>query len=55
MKNLKIKIDLTILFLKWTIKDMRRNYIDIKSRYLLMTDPELYELQMEIKELMKKK
>ena len=55
MKNLKIKIDLTILFLKWTINDIRKNYQDIKSRYLLMTDPELHELQMEIRELMKKK
>jgi len=55
MKNLKIKIDLMILFLKWTIKDIRQNYQDIKLRYLFMTDPELHELQMEIRELMKKK
>jgi hypothetical protein len=54
MKNLKIKIDLMILFLKWTIKDIRQNYQDIKLRYLFMTDPELHELQMEIRELMKK-
>jgi hypothetical protein len=55
MKNLKIKIDLIILFLKWTIKDMQNNYVDIKSRYLLLTDPELHQLQIEIRELMKKK
>ena len=55
MKNLKIKIDLTILFLKWTIKDMTNNYRDIKSLYLLMTDPELFHLRKEIIELMKKK
>lgn len=44
-----------ILFLKWTTNDIRNNYRDIKSRYLLMTDPELHELQMEIREIMKKK
>jgi|LakMenE01Jun11ns_1017448.scaffolds.fasta_scaffold9803488_3 hypothetical protein len=55
MRNLKIKIDLITLFLKWTINDIRNNYRDIKSRYLLMTDPELHQLQIEIRELMKKK
>jgi hypothetical protein len=36
------------------MSDIRENYHDMKSRYLLETDPELLEIQEHIKELMKK-
>ena len=37
------------------MSDIRENYHNMKSRYLLETDPELLELQEEIRELMKLK
>ena len=37
------------------MSDIRENYHDMKSRYLLETDPELLEIQEEIRELMKLK
>jgi len=55
LKKLKIKVKLLFVFLGWCISDIRENYNDIKSRYLFETDPELLELQEEIRELMKKK
>jgi hypothetical protein len=55
LKKLKIKVKLLFVFLGWCISDIRENYHDMKSRYLLETDPELLELQEEIRELMKKK
>lgn len=55
LKKIKIKIKLLIMFLGWCISDIRENYNDMKSRYLLETDPELLELQEEIRELMKLK
>jgi hypothetical protein len=55
LKKIKIKIKLLFVFLGWCVSDIRENYNDIKSRYLFETDPELLELQEEIRELMKKK
>ena len=55
LKKLKIKVKLLFVFLGWCISDIRENYNDIKSRYLFETDPELLELQEEIRELMKLK
>jgi hypothetical protein len=55
LKKLKIKVKLLFVFLGWCISDIQENYHDMKSRYLLETDPELLELQEEIRELMKKK
>jgi hypothetical protein len=43
------------VFLGWCISDIQENYSDIKSRYLLETDPELLEAHEFVKELMKKK
>jgi hypothetical protein len=54
LKKIKIKIKLLFVFLGWCVSDIRENYNNIKSRYLLETDPELLELQEHIKELMKK-
>lgn len=55
LKKIKIKIKLLIVFLGWCISDIRENYNDMKSRYLLETDPELFELQEFVRELIKKK
>jgi hypothetical protein len=55
LKKIKIRIKLWFVFLGWCISDIRENYHDMKSRYLLETDPELLELQEEIRELMKLK
>ena len=43
------------MFLGWCLSDIRENYDDMKTRYLLETDPELLEIKKHIKELMKKK
>jgi hypothetical protein len=55
LKKIKIKVKLLFVFFGWCILDIRENYNDMKSRYLLETDPELLEIQEHIKELMKKK
>jgi hypothetical protein len=55
LKKIKIKIKLLFVFFGWCMSDIRENYHDIKSRYLFETDPELLELQEEIRELMKLK
>ena len=55
LRKLKIKVKLLFVFLGWCISDIRENYGDMKSRYLLETDPELFEIQDFVKELMKKK
>jgi len=55
LKKIKIKIKLLFVFFGWCMSDIRENYHNMKSRYLLETDPELLELQEEIRELMKLK
>ena len=55
LRKLKIKIRLLFMFFGWCISDIRKNYNDTKSRYLLDTDPELFELQDFVRELIKKK
>ncbi len=55
LRKLKIKVKLLFVFVGWCISDIRENYGDMKSRYLLETDPELFEIQDFVKELMKKK
>lgn len=55
LRKLKIKIRLLFMFFGWCISDIRKNYNDMKSRYLLDTDPELFELQDFVRELIKKK
>ena len=55
LKKIKIRIKLWFVFLKWCVSDIRENYRDMKSRYLFETDPELLELQEEIRELMRLK
>ena len=55
LKKIKIRVKLLFVFLGWCVLDIRENYNDMKSRYLLETDPELLEIQEHIKELMKKK
>ena len=55
LRKLKIKVKLLFVFLGWCISDIRENYGDMESRYLLETDPELFEIQDFVKELMKKK
>jgi hypothetical protein len=55
LKKLKIKVKLLFEFFGWCISDIRENYNDMKSRYILETDPELFELQEFVKELMKNK
>jgi hypothetical protein len=55
IKKIKIKIRLLFVFLGWCVSDIQENYRNMKSSYLLETDPELLELQEEIRELMKKK
>jgi hypothetical protein len=54
LKKIKIKIKLLFVFLGWCISDIRENYNDMKTRYLVETDPELLELQRFVKELIKK-
>ena len=55
LKEVKIRVKLLFVFLGWCVSDIQENYHDIKSRYLFETDPELLELQEEIRELMKLK
>jgi hypothetical protein len=55
LRKIKIKVKLLFVFFGWCISDIRENYNDMKTRYLLETDPELLEIQEHIKELMKKK
>ena len=55
LKKLKIRVKLLFMFFGWCISDILENYNDMKTRYLFETDPELLELQEEIRELMKKK
>ena len=55
LRKLKIKVKLLFEFFGWCISDIRENYSDMKSRYILETDPELLELQEFVRELMKKK
>ena len=55
LRKLKIKVKLLFEFFGWCISDIRENYSDMKSRYILETDPELFELQEFVKELIKKK
>lgn len=55
LKKIKIRVKLLFVFLGWCVSDIRENYCDMKSRYLFETDPELLELQEEIRELMKLK
>jgi hypothetical protein len=55
LKEVKIRVKLLFVFLGWCVSDIRENYRDMKSRYLFETDPELLELQEEIRELMKLK
>ena len=55
LKKIKIKIKLLFVFFGWCISDIRENYHNMQTRYLMETDPELLELQQEIRELMKKK
>ena len=54
VKKIKIRIKLWFVFLGWCISDIRENYYDMKTRYLLETDPELLELQSFLKELIEK-
>ena len=55
LKKIKIRVKLWFVFLGWCVSDIRENYGDMKSRYVLETDPELFELQEFVKELIKKK
>ena len=55
LKKLKIKVKLLFEFFGWCISDIRENYNDMKSRYILETDPELFELKDFVKEIIKKK
>ena len=55
LRKIKIKVKLWFVFLGWCISDIQENYNDMKTRYLFETDPELLELQEEIRELMKLK
>jgi hypothetical protein len=54
LKKLKIRVKLLFVFFGWCISDIRENYSDMKTRYILETDPELLELQTFVKELIKK-
>ena len=55
LKKIKIRVNLCFVFLGWCVNDIRENYQDMKTRYLLETDPEMLEIHEQIKELMKKK
>ena len=55
LKKIKIRVKLLFVFLGDCKSDIHENYQDMKSRYLLETDPELLETYKYIKELMKKK
>jgi len=55
LKKVKIRIKLLFVFLGWCVSDIRVNYSNMKSSYLLETDPELLEAHKFLKELMKKK
>ena len=54
VRKIKIKVKLLFVFLGWCISDIRENYYDMKTRYMMETDPELLELQKFVKELIKK-
>jgi hypothetical protein len=54
LKKLKIKVKILFEFFGWCISDIRENYGDMKTRYILETDPELLELQTFVKELIKR-
>jgi hypothetical protein len=54
MKNIKIKIRLVGVFLRWCWMyplDIKENYQDIKTRYFFETDDEMQKLLAEIQEL----
>jgi hypothetical protein len=53
--KIKIRVRLLFVFFGWCISDIRENYSDMKTRYLLETDPELLEAHEFVKELMKNK
>ena len=53
--KIKIRVRLLFVFFGWCISDIRKNYSDMKTRYLLETDPELLEAHEFVKELMKNK
>jgi len=55
LKKIKIKIKLLYVFLGCCLSDIRENYNDMKTHYLLETDPELLEAHKFIKELIEKK
>lgn len=55
LKKVKIRVKLLFVFLGWCVDDIIENYGDMKTRYLMETDPELLEIQQFIKELIKKK
>ena len=55
LKNIKIRIKLLFVFLGWCVSDIQENYNDMKTHYLLETDPELLEAHKFIKELIDKK
>jgi hypothetical protein len=53
--KIKIRVRLLFVFFGWCISYIRENYSDMKTRYLLETDPELLEAHEFVKELMKNK
>ena len=55
LKKLKIRVKLLFVFFGWCVSDIRENYSDMKTRYLLETDPELLEAHEFVNELMKNK
>lgn len=55
IKKIKIRVKLWFVFLGWCVSDIQENYHDMKTRYVMETDPEMLELQKEILELMKMK
>mgnify|MGYP000916982705 CR=1 FL=1 len=55
LKKIKIRVKLWFVFLGWCFSDIQENYHDMKTRYIMETDPEMLELQKEILELMKMK
>ena len=54
VRKIKIKVKLLFVLLVLCISDIRENYYDMKTRYMMETDPELLELQKFVKELIKK-
>jgi hypothetical protein len=55
LRKIKIRVKLWFVFFGWCVSDIRENYYDMKTRYLVETDPELLEVHEHIKELMKLK